>query len=40
MFYLFNYGEVHYINAMGKEDHQYLNISVHQWNKTYFESQG
>lgn len=29
-----------YINAMGKEDHQYLNISVHQWNKTYFESQG
>lgn len=29
-----------YINAAGKEDHCYLNISVHNWNKTYFETEG
>ena len=29
-----------YINAMDKEDHNYLNISVHNWNKTYFETEG
>lgn len=29
-----------YINAMGMDDHGYLNISVHNWNKTYFETEG
>lgn len=29
-----------YINAMGREDHSYLNISVHKWSKTYFETEG
>lgn len=29
-----------YINSSGLNDHQYLNISVHTWNKTYFETDG
>lgn len=29
-----------YTNMMGNEDHQYLNISVHKWSNTYFETQG
>ena len=29
-----------YINAIGMDDHGYLNISVHNWNKTYFETEG
>jgi len=29
-----------HVNAMGQEDHSYLNISVHNWNKTYFETEG
>ena len=29
-----------YINARGEKDHGYLNISVHHWKNTYFESQG
>jgi len=27
-----------YVNAHGQDDHNYLNISVHKWNKTYFET--
>jgi len=29
-----------YVNAHGQDDHNYLNISVHKWNKTYFETEG
>ncbi len=29
-----------YVNAQGQDDHNYLNISVHKWNKTYFETEG
>ena len=29
-----------HVNARGQEDHSYLNISVHDWNGTYFETEG